>query len=70
MSKRNMLRLVSLAMLVIAVIFVACALQNPQLGRTFHVFGIPIGAEIWRVFYGLSAAVTAGLLAASFLIKR
>lgn len=70
MSKRNMLRLVSLAMLVIAVIFVACALQNPQLGRTFYLFGIPIGAEIWRVFYGLYAAVTAGLLAASFLIKR
>nr|WP_325286860.1 hypothetical protein [Dysosmobacter sp.]MDY3282248.1 hypothetical protein [Dysosmobacter sp.] len=70
MDRRKTLRLIGLVMLVIAVIFVACALQNPQLGRTFHVFGIPIGVEIWRVFYGLYAAVTAGLLAASFLIRR
>ena len=70
MSKRKKMRLASLAMLVISVVFVACALQNPQLGRTFYVFSIPIGAEIWRIFYGLYAAVTAGLLSASFWVKK
>lgn len=70
MSKRKKLRLISLAMFVVAVIFVFCALSNPALGRTFYVFGFEIGADIWRKFYAIYAVVMAALFAASFFVKN
>ncbi len=68
MTKRK-LRTTSLIMLIIAVIFVFCALSNPGLGRVFYIFGIPIGVEVWRAFYKLYAIVMILLFASSFFVK-
>ena len=70
MKTHMVLRAVSLGMLLAAVIFVACALTNPQLGQTFCLFGFAIGAEIWRIFYAIYLLVMAALFLLSFLLKR
>ena len=70
MSKKRILRLISLAMLVVAVIFVFCALSCPTLGTTIVIGPIRIGADIWRICYDIYALVMAGLFAASFLVKE
>lgn len=70
MKKRTALRLASLAMFVIAVIFVVCALSAPNLGRTFYIGNIAIGAKVWRVFYGVYAIATVGLFVGSFFIRK
>ena len=67
---KKKLRLISLAMMIIAVIFVFCALSNPAFGRTFYVFGFAIGADLWRKFYALYALVTVSLFALSFFVKN
>ncbi len=36
MSKKKILRIISLVMLAAAVLFVYCALANPGLGRVFY----------------------------------
>ena len=70
MKKRTVLRLISLGMFVIAVIFVVCALSAPTLGRTFYIGNIAIGAEGWRVFYGVYVIAMVGLFVGSFFVKR
>lgn len=70
MSKKVILRLISLAMLVVAVIFVICALSNPALGSAFYIFGIRIGADIWRMFYRVYAAAMVILFVSSFFVKK
>ena len=70
MKKRTKLRLVSLCMLVIAVIFVGCALANPALGRTIHIGSFVFGAEQWRMCYAIYAFVMAALFGASFVVKE
>ena len=69
-SKKTALRLASLIMFIIAVIFVFCALSCPTLGRTFYVFGIAIGAEVWRAFYAIYALVMCSLFIGSFFCKK
>lgn len=69
MSRRKILRSISLAMLVAAAVFVAAALQNPQLGTAIHVGDLYLGAEVWRVFYGLYLLGMAGVFGASFLVR-
>ena len=69
-SRKIILRLISFAMLVVAVVFVACALACPTLGSTFYIFGFPIGAELWRIFYALYTFVMAGLFVVSFFIDE
>lgn len=46
MKKPMVLRTVSLGMFVVAIIFIACALANPALGRTFYIGDIAIGAVV------------------------
>ena len=69
MRKRKILRGISLLMLVAAAIFVAAALQNPQLGTAIRVGELYLGAEVWRVCYGLYLLVMAGLFGASFVVR-
>ena len=69
MKKRTLLQLISLAMLVIAVIFVFCALSNPALGMAFYIGPWRIGAEVWRVCYAIYAIVMVGLFVVSFFLK-
>lgn len=70
MKTRKRLRRVSLLMLVIAVIFVFCALSNPALGRTIYIGSFAFGAEQWRVCYAIYLLVMAGLFLASFFVKN
>ena len=70
MKKKTILRLISLAMLIIAVIFVACALCCPTLGTTIYIGSFAFGAEQWRVCYALYVVVMIVLFGASFFVKE
>lgn len=67
MKKR--LRIISLVMLIVAMIFVFCALSNPAMGVAFYVFGIRIGADIWRVFYAVYVVAMILIFVSSFFVK-
>ena len=66
MSKKALLRIISLLMFAAAVIFVLCALSSPTLGRAIYIGSFRFGAEQWRICYALYAVVMAGLFIASF----
>lgn len=70
MKTKNILRLISLVMLIVAVIFVFCALPNPALGKTIYIGNFVFGAEQWRFCYKIYAAVMVGLFIASFFVKE
>ena len=70
MKKGMVLRVISLIMFVVAIIFIACALANPALGRTFYIGNIAIGAEVWRVFYAIYAIIMAILFVLSFFVGK
>ena len=69
MKTRRALRLCSLVMLIVAVVFVLCALSNPGLGRAVYIGSIRIGAEVKRVFYTAYVVVMVALLGISFFVK-
>ena len=70
MKKSMVLRCISLGMFVVAIIFIACALANPALGRTFYIGDIAIGAEVWRVFYAIYAIIMGILFVVSFFVGK
>ena len=70
MKTRKLLRRISLVMLIIAVIFVFCALSNPALGHTIYIGSFAFGAKQWRVCYAIYLLVMAGLFLASFFVKN
>lgn len=53
---------------VVAIIFIACALANPALGRTFYIG--EIGAEVWRVFYAIYAIIMGILFVTLFFVGK
>ena len=69
MKTRRTLRLISLIMLIVAVVFVFCALSNPALGKVFYIGSIKIGADIKRAFYAVYAIVMVALFGISFFVK-
>ena len=69
MKSRRTLRLISLVMLIVAVVFVVCALSNPALGKVFYIGSIKIGADIKRAFYAVYAIVMVALFGISFFVK-
>ena len=69
MKMRRALRLISLVMLIVAIVFVLCVLSNPGLGKVFYIGSIKIGADIKRVFYAVYAVVITALLGISFFVK-
>ena len=70
MKKGMVLRITSLVMFLVAIIFIACALANPALGSTFYIGEIAIGAEEWRVFYAIYAIVMGILFVMSFFVGK
>ena len=70
MKNGMVLRIISLVMFVVAIIFIVCALANPALGRTFYIGEIAIGAEVWRVFYAIYAIIMAILFVLSFFVGK
>ena len=70
MSKRTLLRLISLIMFIIAVVFVFIAVSAPTLGKTIYIGDYAFGAEQWRMCYIIYAVVMVGVFVASFFVKR
>ena len=70
MKKRIVLRSIGLVMLAVAIVFIACALANPQLGSVIYIGEFAFGAEQWRVCYAIYVIVLIGFLTASFLTKK
>ena len=67
---RKKLRIISLTMLVIAVVFIACALSAPNLGKVIYIGSIKIGAEQKRICYVIYVIAMAALFLASFFVKE
>ena len=57
-------------MLIVAVVFVFCALSNPALGKVIYIGSIKIGADSKRVFYAVYAVVMVALFGLSFFVKE
>jgi len=70
MSKRTLLRLISLVMFIIAVVFVFIAISAPTLGKTIYIGDYAFGAEQWRTCYKIYAVTMIGLFVASFFVKK
>lgn len=70
MSRKTKLRLASLILLLIALVFLFCAVSCPTLGHVFHFGPFRIAAEQRQVFYRLYAAVTVGFFLLSFLPQK
>ena len=70
MRNKTKLRLISLAMFVVAVVFVFCALACPTLGRTIYIGDFKFAAEQWRFCYKVYAIVMVALFGISFFVKE
>ena len=70
MHTKTVLRLISLAMFLIAVIFVVCALSCPTCGSVFYIGPLRIGSEVWRAFYAFYAIVMVLLFVLSFFVRK
>lgn len=69
MKAKCVLRIISLVMFMVAVIFLAIALSCPTCGSVFYIGSIRIGVEIWHAFYLIYTAVMVLLFVISFFIK-
>lgn len=70
MNAKIVLRLISLAMFIAAVVFVFIALNCPTCGSVFYIGSIPVGAEVWRACYAFYAIVMALLFLISFFLPK
>ena len=70
MKTKTKLRLISMAMLIVAIVFVFCALACPTLGRTIYIGVWKFGAEQWRFCYKIYAIVMVALFGVSFFVKE
>lgn len=57
-------------MLVIAIIFVICALSAPNLGHTIYIGSYEFGAEQWRICYAIYVIIMAALFISSYFVKE
>ncbi len=67
---KRKLRIISLIMFMIAVVFVAAALSNPALGHVIYIGDFAFGARQWRICYAVYAAVMIYLFIASFIVQN
>ena len=67
---KSTFRIISLLMLVIAVIFVACVLSAPNLGQAIQIGSFRFGARQWRICYAVYAVLMAASFSASFFVKK
>lgn len=70
MNKRSLLRIISLIMLFIAIVFVVIALGHPELGSVFYIGSIRIGAKECRMFYKAYLIIMVLIFASSFFVKN
>lgn len=67
---KKKLRIISLVMLVIAIIFVICALSAPNFGHTIYIGSYEFGAEQWRICYAIYVIIMAALFISSYFVKE
>ena len=67
---RRALRIASGILLLVALVFLGVALTHPEFGSTFAIFGIRIGATVWRGFYLGYLVLTILLFVLSFFVKK
>ena len=65
---KKFLRIISVLMFIIAILFLCYALTHPEAGSVFYIFGQPIGSEIWRIFYVFYVLVMIVSFLISFII--
>ena len=70
MRKKSILRLISLAMLAAAAVFLCCALSCPTLGTTICIGSFVFGAEQWRVCYLIYILAMLAIFISSFFVKE
>lgn len=70
MSKKTILRLISLIMFIVAAVFVFVAVSVPTLGRTIYIGNLEFDAECWRICYGIYVAVMVIIFIGSFFLKK
>ena len=58
---KKKLRIISVIMFIIAILFLIYALMHPEGGSVFYIWGQPIGSHEWRSFYGLYLMIMIGL---------
>lgn len=66
---KRKLRLISLMMLFVAIIFVGVALSCPTCGHTLYIGDFRFGAEQWRFCYGVYVVIMIVLFGYSFWVK-
>ncbi len=67
---KTKLRVISGIMLIVAIVFVVCALSNPGLGQVIYISDYYFGPEQWRVCYLIYAIIMVALFVASFFVRR
>lgn len=70
MTKKKVLRLISLVMLIVAIIFVGVALSCPTCGSMIYIGPFQFGAEQWRFCYAVYVVVMVALFGYSFLVRE
>lgn len=70
MKKRIVLRVISLIMFVVAVVFISAALANPGFGRVFYIGDFRVDSEVWHTFYNIYAIVMILLFVLSFFVGK
>jgi hypothetical protein len=69
MKIKSILRVVSLVMLIIAIVFLSYVFTHPEVGTVFYIGTLKIGSSIWRAFYLVYAIVMVVLFSISFFVK-
>lgn len=67
---KKKLRIISLIMLAIAIVFVVCALSAPNLGRVIYIGSFKFGAEQKRICYAIYVIVMVALFVSSLFVKK
>ena len=70
MNRKVVLRLISLVMFVIAVIFVLIAVSCPTLGRVFHIGSFRVDGDVLHIVYNIYLVIMVLLFLLSFIGKR
>ena len=67
---KALLRIISILMFLVAVVFLGIALTHPELGTVFYIGNWRIGVEIWQTFYVIYVIVMLVLFLISCRIKK
>lgn len=70
MKTRRTLRLISMAMLVVAIIFVLCAVSSPSFGQVIYLGNVAFGSEQWRICYAVYVLIMVAIFIISLFMKK